>query len=410
VVLDLDPGQPEYAPPGTLSLVCVTKPNLGTPFTHTSLKNSAFTVVRSHSIASVTPAPNPDLYLACAIDLFDTYSKRYTGVPLVVNTPGWIQGTGLGLLSSLIEKIKPQEVVYMSEAGPSETVDALRSATKLASTELSFTELPSQSSEFTPRTAAHLRAMQIMSYFHSQYAERKTPNVPDTIPRSKWNASPLSLRPPLLVQYSSSKRGILGLLSYDYQCSPELLADTVNGQVLAAVEIEDLKAFSNFPHEGVSSPAVSRSPENVPFIPNYDDAALDPRYSRTIGLVLLRGIDTKSETLQLVTPIPLEEFRSIKSQGRSIVLLHGKFDTPNWAYTEELYEKTGIDEGNDMMLEVTDEDTDDDQSEAETEGVDGVSDLTEVPWVEVLNGSQRRPVGSRVWRVRRDLGRNNTGD
>ncbi|RGP70419.1 polynucleotide 5 -hydroxyl-kinase grc3 [Fusarium sporotrichioides] len=405
VVLDLDPGQPEYAPPGTLSLVCVTKPNLGTPFTHPSLRNSAFTVIRSHSMASATPAPNPDLYLACATDLFDTYSTYYAGAPLIVNTPGWIQGTGLDLLSSLIEKIKPQEVLYMSEAGPSEAVDALHKATKLA-----FTELPSQQSEFTPRTAAHLRAMQTMSYFHLQNTAPKTSNLPDTPSRLKWNASPLSFRSPLLVQYSSSKRGVLGLLSYDYQCSPELLADTVNGLVLAAVEIEDPKAFSNFPHEGAPPLLVSTSPENIPFIPNYDDVALDPRYSRTVGLVLLRGIDTKSETLQLVTPIPLEELRSIKSQGRSIVLLHGKFDTPNWAYTEELYERAGTDEGNDVMLEVTDEDTEDDQSEVEPEGADGVSDLTDVPWVEVLKGSQRRPVGSRVWRVRRDLGRNNTGD
>ncbi|WXC40594.1 Polynucleotide 5'-hydroxyl-kinase grc3 [Fusarium graminearum] len=405
VILDLDPGQPEYAPPGTLSLVFVTKPNLGTPFTHPSLKNSAFTVVRSHSMASATPAPNPDLYLACATDLFDTYSKHYSGAPLIVNTPGWIQGTGLDLLSSLIEKIKPQEVLYMSEAGPDEAVNALRAATKLM-----FTELPSQPSEFTSRTAAHLRAMQTMSYFHLQNTALKTSNLLDTSTRLKWDASPLSSRAPLLVQYSSSKRGVLGLLSYDYQCSPELLADTVNGLVLAAVEIEDRKAFSNFPQEVAPPPLVSTSPENIPFIPNYDDVALDPRYSRTIGLVLLRGIDTKSETLQLVTPIPLEEFRSIKSQGRSIVLLHGKFDTPNWAYTEELYERAGTEEGNDMVLEVTEEDTEDDQSGVEPEGADGVSDLTEVPWVEVLKGSQRRPVGSQVWRPLRHLGRNNTGD
>ncbi|RGP80374.1 polynucleotide 5 -hydroxyl-kinase grc3 [Fusarium longipes] len=421
-VLDLDPGQPEYAPPGTLSLVCVTKPNLGPPFTHPGLKNSAFTVVRSHSMASVTPAPDPDLYLACAADLFDTYSKHYAEAPLIVNTPGWIQGTGLDLLSELIERINPQEVLYMSETGPAEAVDALRAATKL-----SFTELPSQPSEFTPRTAAHLRAMQTMSYFHLQNMAPKTSNLPDEPLRLKWNASPLSLRPPLLVQYSSPKRGVLGLLSYDYQCSPELLADTVNGLVLAAVEIEDAKAFSNFTYEGAvqikandstklnmeprnqPSLLVSSSPEGIPFIPNYNDVALDPRYSRTIGLVLLRGIDTKSKTLQLVTPIPLEKFRHIRSQGRSIVLLHGKFDTPNWAYTEELYERAGTDEGNETMLEVTDEDTEDDRSEAEPEEADRVSDLTDVPWVEVLKGSQRRPVGSRVWRVRRDLGRNNSG-
>jgi polynucleotide 5'-hydroxyl-kinase GRC3/NOL9 len=419
VVMDLDPGQPEYAPAGTLSLVFVTKPNLGTSFTHPGIRDPASNVVRCHSMASVTPASDPDLYLACAADLFDTYTKIFAGIPLIINTPGWILGTGLDLLSALVRKMKPEEVLYMSEDGPSETVDALRAAT-----ETTFTELPSQQSEFTSRTAAHLRAMQTMSYFHLQELALATSEQTDITPRLKWSPSPLSFRSPLLVRYSS-KRGIFGLLSYDYQCPPELLADTVNGLVLAAVEIEDVKAFSGFAQDQASADTISNltkldavskdkvlqivstSPEGIPFIPNYNDAALDPRYSRTIGLVLLRGIDTKSHTLQLVTPTPAEEFKRIKSQGRDIVLLHGKFDTPSWAYTEDLYARAGADEGNDTILEVTDEDTDDDRSEAEPEDVDRVSDLTEVPWVEVLKGSQRRPVGSRVWRVRRDLGRNN---
>ncbi|KAI1065274.1 hypothetical protein LB507_000053 [Fusarium sp. FIESC RH6] len=444
VVLDLDPGQPEYAPAGTVSLVSVNKPNIGTPFTHTSSENSAFKVVRCHSMASVTPASNPDLYLSSAADLFDTYSKHHAGDPLIINTPGWIQGTGLDLLCTLIERIKPHEVLFMSEVGSFDSVDALRAATELA-----FTELPSQPSKIALRTAAHLRAMQTMSYFHLQDMKPTVANASDTPSRLKWNASPLSFRPPLLVQYSSLNRGVLGLLSYDYQCPPELLADTVNGQIMAAVEIEDARAFSNFTQEetlteandsaqvNVDSgnqtwPLVTTSPEGIPLIPNYNDAALDPRYSRTIGLVLLRGIDMKSKTLQLVTPIPLEDFRQIKSKGRSIVLLHGKFDTPSWAYTEELYERAGVDEGNEMMLEAI-ADMEDNQSEAESEDGDGtgnlededtgynqpgakpdmtdrVSDLTEVPWVEVLKGGQRRPIGSRVLRVRRDLGRNKTGD
>ncbi|KAF5574155.1 polynucleotide 5 hydroxyl-kinase GRC3 [Fusarium pseudoanthophilum] len=416
VVMDLDPGQPEYAPAGTLSLVFVTKPNLGTPFTHPGIRDTALNVVRCHSMASVTPASDPDLYLACAVDLFDTYNKSFAGVPLIVNTPGWILGTGLDLLCALVRMMKPEEVLYMSEDGPSETVDALRAAT-----ETTFTELPSQQSEFTSRTAAHLRAMQTMSYFHLQDLALTTTKQTDITQRLKWNPSPLSFRPPLLVRYSS-KKGIFGLVSYDYQCPPELLADTVNGLVLAAVEIEDVKAFSRFTQDQVSADTsskltkldaaskyealqiVSTSPEGIPYIPNYNDAALDPRYSRTIGLVLLRGIDTKSHTLQLTTPIPAEEFKRIKSEGRDIVLLHGKFDTPSWAYTEDLYERAGADEGNDTVLEVTDEDTDDDRSEAEPEDVDRVSDLTEVPWVEVLKGSQRRPVGSRVWRIGDDGG------
>ncbi|KAF5005868.1 hypothetical protein FDECE_7726 [Fusarium decemcellulare] len=423
-VLDLDPGQPEYAPAGTLSLVVVSRPNLGTPFTHPGLNNSAFEIMRCHSMASVTPASDPDLYLACAADLFDTYCKNLAGVPLIINTPGWILGTGLDLLSELIETIKPAEVLYMSEEGPSETVDVLRAATKKA-----FTELPSQQSEFTSRTAAHLRAMQTMSYFHLQKTTQRATELSETISGLKWNPSPLSCTPPLLVQYSSPKRGILGFLSYDYQCPPELLADTVNGLVLAAVEIEDPGAFSGFTKRTSSSepssgtmeidvesngssvlPPTALSAEGLPFIPNYNDSALDPRHSRTIGLVLLRGIDVKSKTLQLITPIPLDEFTSIKSKGRHIVLLHGKFDAPSWAYTEDLYDRAGVDEGNDDVLEVTDEDTEDDDSDAEPEEAEKVRDLTEVPWVEVLKGSDRRPVGSRVWRVRRDLGRNNAGD
>ncbi|KAJ3470517.1 hypothetical protein MRS44_000616 [Fusarium solani] len=420
VVLDLDPGQPEYAPAGTLSLVVVTRPNLGTPFTHPGANTPAFNIRRCHSMASVTPASDPDLYLACAMDLFDTYRKDFADLPLIINTPGWILGTGLDLLSDLIERTNPEEVLYMSEEGPSETVDALRAATKTA-----FTELPSQQSEFTSRTAAHLRAMQTMSYFHLQEVATSSPEGSKPTTSTKWNPLPLSCKPPLLVKYSTPTRGILGFLSYDYQCPPELLADTVNGLVLAAVEIEDAKAFSGFTSESSSEevsssnmevdvggpvPLISTTPEGLPFIPNYNDAALDPQHSRTIGLVLLRGIDTKSNTLQLITPIALEEFKRARSQGRHIILLHGKFDAPSWAYTEDLYEKAGADEGSNDVLEVTDEDTEDDNSDAEPEETAKVSDLTEVPWVEILKGSDKRPVGSRVWRVRRDLGRNTAGD
>ena len=38
------------------------------------------------------------------------------------------------------------------------------------------------------------------------------------------------------------------------------------------------------------------------------------------------------------------------------------------------------------------------------------ADSGNVPWVETLQGSQGRGVGSRVWRVRRDLGRTEGGE
>lgn len=66
-LLDLDPGQPEFSPPGVVSLIHVMEPNLAPPFCH-PLHNTK-NILRSHAIASVTPAMNPEHYLECSLDL-----------------------------------------------------------------------------------------------------------------------------------------------------------------------------------------------------------------------------------------------------------------------------------------------------------------------------------------------------
>ena len=375
VVLDLDPGQPEYAPPGTLSLVHVAAPNLGAPFTHPSLDAGAYRVLRCHSLASVNPASAAELHLECAMDLYDVYRRAHRHCPLIVNTPGWVLSLGLELLVQIITNIRP-EVVYMSEEGPAETVDALTEAARDG-----FTALPSQPAEFASRTAAHFRDMQAMSYFHS---------VPGG-PRLSWTPSALSAARPLVVHYA--RGAIRGILRYDYQLQADMLAEAINGAILAVVEVESPEALRGLPD-------ARPTPEGLPFIPNPNDVALDPRHSRTIGLALVRGVDAAQKTLQVLTPMPVQRIADARAHGHDVVLVHGKFDAPTWAYTEHLHEQ---DTGEAVAeLEVTDEDTSDDSSEeadmsADVEGA--------VPWVEVLQGNQKRPVGSRVWRVRRDLGR-----
>ncbi|KAF6804529.1 polynucleotide 5 -hydroxyl-kinase grc3 [Colletotrichum sojae] len=409
-VLDLDPGQPEYTPAGTIALVQVREANLGPSFTNVAAGEQAVSVVRCHAIASVSPASDPDLYLECALDLYQHYQKTCAGLPLIINTPGWILGTGLDLLTALRKSFNPTEVIYMSEDGPKESVDGLKDEYKGA-----FTELPSQQSEFTSRTAAHLRSMQALAYFHMKRSASR---------QVTWDPAPLSSLPPLVVSYTGKNRGILAIISYEYQPPAELLAETINGSMLCLVETEDIQAFrrlrgsegseamdvddGNAPNlDGL----VSRTPENIPFIPNSDAHTLDPLYSQTLGLVLLRGIDTKSGTLQLLTPIPLERIAAAKEKGRHLVLVHGKLDSPGWAYTEDLYHQSfgsGADP-KDETVEVMDEDTDSDDSDQEPENPRLAGDVSGTPWIEVLNDHEKRPVGSRVWRVRRDLGRAGPG-
>jgi polynucleotide 5'-hydroxyl-kinase GRC3/NOL9 len=117
----------------------------------------------------------------------------------------------------------------------------------------------------------------------------------------------------------------------------------------------------------------------------------------------------------VLTPVSADVLEEISQEGKKIVLVSGKLDTPGWAYTEELVKRNWMEKekrrkesngGNkDGGSGEDEEDSDDNVEEKITE-----SDLRNVPWVEKLQGSQGRGIGARVWRVRRDLGKMGDGD
>ncbi|KAH6682878.1 hypothetical protein B0J14DRAFT_574535 [Halenospora varia] len=438
-ILDLDPGQPEFSPPGQLSLVHLVEPNFGPPFAH-PVPSKRSRVVRSHAIGSLSPALDPTLYMACIVDLFVHYRNLLSKTPkcsLILNTPGWVLGTGLELLVELITKIRPTGIIYMSDEGPHEVVSNLRAAAKSTPVHT----LPSQVSEYTTRTAVHLRTMQMMSYFHLNLNTSKA---------LTWNNTPLSSMPPWEIRYSGEHAGILGIICYGEQPPANLLAETINGSLVAIVVIEDMAAIPGWTTQGQTQPAndeelpgatdenfislsepienqsfdddelhptalekppmVQTPNEDLPYFNPANAISLDPRYSSTIGLALVRGIDVPRKRLQILTPINASVIEEINEGGKKIVLVHGKLDTPGWAYTEELHFKnmTRKKKGSGGSKVDDDEEKEEDEDvgvyEIEDRGVHG-QEFGDAPWVEKLDGSQGRGIGARVWRVRRDLGR-----
>lgn len=413
-ILDLDPGQPEYTPPGIVALTVITQPNLATPFCHPA-PESGRELVKAHAIASVTPSLDPEHFLECAVDLFARYRDHSAApYPLIINTPGWVQGSGLDILTGLIQRLQPSEVVYMSHDGPEESTEALKAACQHAT----YSELPSQSVDFTPRTALHFRTMQMMSYFHVDETSVLAPSL-------AWRTSPLTEHPPWRVKYRGEGQGFRGILFYDFQPPAECLMDSMNGMVLAVVRIDGEAAFRSlgFTREvsrRLDEPSLrtetdgdlqerSRKMLDLPVIANPRGGTLDPRFSSALCLALVRGVDTQKGELHLLTPYP---GGLLGKSGRELVLVAGKFDAPSWAYTEDLYNNafdasTAADDAVDhagIALAVDDEGSPPPAGPADEPQVPPHGQAR-TPWVEILQGNQRRAVGSEVWRVRRDLGR-----
>ncbi|KAI9797884.1 MAG: Polynucleotide 5'-hydroxyl-kinase grc3 [Piccolia ochrophora] len=348
-ILDLDPGQPEYGPPGQLSLLHVQHPSFGPPYTHPQvMPREGNRSIRAHSIAAVSPREDPLHYKACVANLLDHYRRYLDPAPLLINYPGWIVGSGLDILLQLITIAQPTDIVYMSEQGPPPIVESIQEAAGNGRIHI----LPSQGSNNHSHRSSTLRAMQAISYFHQ------------TWPRDghlRWDPMSLARTKPWIVSYGGEQPGILGIMLRDEAITPEHLITVLNGSVVAVVAIENSIALtglhsslgnvpdamylddpplphsSNTNHLSPTNPYIHRSPPHLlPLLRLPSNNPLDPTHSHTLGLALIRAIDPTAQTLHLITPIAITTIRPLAKERTQIVLVHGSLDTPGWAYTEEV--------------------------------------------------------------------------
>lgn len=127
--LDTDVGQPEFTPPGFVSLTLVDKltPDLTIP----CLK----TPERCFFFGDVSSKRDPTAYSNAVFALCDYYRKDYcvsnknenptkTELPLVVNTPGWVKGVGYDILVDMLKYIVPTHVVKINISAESKNLPA----------------------------------------------------------------------------------------------------------------------------------------------------------------------------------------------------------------------------------------------------------------------------------------------
>ncbi|XP_031235460.1 polynucleotide 5'-hydroxyl-kinase NOL9 isoform X2 [Mastomys coucha] len=102
--LECDLGQTEFTPPGCISLLNITEPLLGPPYTHQRKPQ------RMVYYGKMNCHNDYESYIEIVKYVFRDYKREF---PLVINTMGWVSGDGLLLLVDLIRVLTPNYVIQL---------------------------------------------------------------------------------------------------------------------------------------------------------------------------------------------------------------------------------------------------------------------------------------------------------
>ncbi len=286
--LDLDPGQPEFAEPGQMSLALLKHPYFSVAFAHEHL-----IVKKRHWLGQSSPKDDPAHYLACAIDLLSTVqSQGFSNVQrsMIVNTPGWITGTGADLLATIIRIGRINIVV---DFGNSKFLSSLPDTLQVLRCEIPET----RDRAITP---TDMRQLKLLSYFH------RTPY--------RW-ISRCSLYSEFWeVEYGGPTRPIAAIVVISESLMAEDVISAIDGTIVALVTTESPLPYS-----------ICSSIEGIPFSSNRG-RPVNPYLSKCIGLAVVSGVDPERGTLQLITPLGSEDLENV--EGRTMYLVTGNIDLP----------------------------------------------------------------------------------
>ena len=458
--MDLDVGQPEFSSPGDISLIHLRSCNLGPPFTHPIIHYATNATsqrcIKSHHLGANTPRDDPQHYLNCALDLLRQYQAlllEFPSCPMIVNCSGWLFGSGLETHQELVRSLELTDVVYLNTQEQHQVLDGFRDATDRMRIPLHV--VPSQPVDYTTRTAADLRMMQVLSYFHSDQPEGG---------QLRWDATTLKDMTPLSLRYAGPGQDIFGIVTMSEQQDPALLYDLLDGSLVGVVMVEDESALRQHaattgfasdtscawypvgqakvsPTENLecskdcgddnskydTDPAkdphlaanrataarkdptqdppcfdLTRTAEGLPYLFHGTGfyTPLDPSKTRSLGQAIVRGIDIESKTVHLVTPMPHQSILD-QCKKKKIVLVRGKLEMPTWAYQEECAVALSIAKKTGQKTAYGPDDDGYNVNDVGSFDMRGWADGK--PWVRVVSGDAERQRRDRIWRIRRNL-------
>ncbi|MCD7455411.1 hypothetical protein HAX54_028062 [Datura stramonium] len=283
--LDTDVGQTEFTPPGLLSLTTIDK--ITSDLSIPCLK----TPERCFFFGDISSKRDPKTYLAYIFALYDHYRRTYllsnsgspgnAGVPLVVNTTGWVKGIGYDILVDIIRYISPTHVVKICISAVSKNLpvgafwlDDVNGAVATLIEVNSARQDSFNRSVLVQKDARLLRDLRVMAYFRQCFpSDMKITTI-------KELSRALASHPPYEIPISSIK-----IKHLHYEVPKSEVFYSLNATIVGlAVDSE------NFPD--------------------------------CMGLGIVRAIDTFKHVLYVITPVPISSLQKVD------LLLQGFIEIP----------------------------------------------------------------------------------
>lgn len=364
-VLDCDLGQPEFSPPGIVSLTMVSQPILTPPHCHMMYGHEKYSYStctgsthdpscskstttthdnvhktnyceQSYYFGHPTSKADPKTYLLYLSNLMEAYQKIISNsttsnqwVPLIVNCDGWVKSMGRDILCTIIHDIvKPDHIIQI--VGP----------TKSTSFELpTITTTHADDKEEQNDATGSKQQVHILEIFGSQDNPTRAP-LQSTTQRNRPlfapSVRPKDLRALRLCTYFVGGSSVLSLLGIQFTShTADRLIDPWSSSIIATY-LASMIPY-RVPFDTISCHIIGNAAGKDTWISTHytDDMMfdcmdgtivglgveeglddIDPiliRLHSCAGLGIVRSIDRIKRILYILTPIPFSQLQKVTS-------------------------------------------------------------------------------------------------
>ena len=320
--LDCDCGQTEFTPPSCLSLVKVTRPLLGPPFSHQT------TPLASYFYGQISPGETPREYIKLISELFHVYHNEHrTDGPLVINTQGWMQGLGLLLLVDVIRLTQPCHIVHITSPQEKRNVPVKLSDELLESQrgfyydatynsvkggcgprqyhELPITQVQTQHTHLRKYKSRVSRDQAVTSYFSQLYVSNLDLHRGSGLPFEDWIPPQMSTIVPYMVHW-----GDVALHAMHENITSDVMLFAFNLSLVSLVHVD---------------PQLVKPSENLDSV----RTLIGHPVAEYIGFGIVRNIDPTNKLFYVLTPVPKERLEGVNA------LVRGSCQLPTSYFLED---------------------------------------------------------------------------